>query len=304
MTRNRYRPPASSSPPIGVLNVPAGLDTSTWGPVRNYDLLRPLLVNVDHPDVRGAVANYDAAVAHRRRLDGTRPTPAADVEAAYRAEQTAAATERRPATISWTAVQTAQAAEQDYTAAAHAADVAIGAANSRLGETIAPRDGSAGAAIGALLHTVAAERARLIAAGLDPAHPLGGLYRLHTLVRWPVTAYVPALLSRAGGMIKWWPLVLGVGMGPLVTGGAGEQAEARLQWNEWAWARLAMRKARGFHVGDDGVLAFREAWRPPTPRPPRGYEPGMVVMVGDGPNGERGADLDDAHWLPGHVRYG
>ena len=195
--------------------------------------------------------------------------------------------------MSWSSVQTAEAAEADYAAAVHAANVAIGNANSALGELLAPSEGTASAAIGALLHTLAIERARIMAAGAEPALP-GGPSGAHGLLygrlRWPAIAYRPATVDPLGNVKPWWPL----GLGTAQTSEAwGTHSNERTDWLEWAWARLAMRKARGFSIDPAGVLHFRDTWRTPGPVPPGGFESGQLVMVGTGPHGEQGVSVQD-----------
>lgn len=297
MPRNRRPVDAIEGGPTalpGVLQLPRWVDTASWGiPGVSIDTLRPLLDQVQHRAMRDALAELDRVTAHRARLNGDRPTPRGDIEAAYRTEQVAAAREHRPPAMSWSAVQQAEAAEQDHAAAVHAADLAIGACRRAVGALVKPTDEAgrpiASPIVGDLLHVVAVERRRLLDAGHDPAAPGQPLGKLYGAIVWPDAAYYPTVVGPLGNLRArmWWPLAL-----------APDHAwrtypNERRDWQAWAWARLAQRKARGFHIDAAGVLHFADAWRAPSAVRPRGYETGDLVMVGTGPRGEQGVQAED-----------
>jgi site-specific recombinase XerC len=291
--------PQPRRPSSGTVTWTAGttgqsIDPAEWGAKLDFGLLRPLLVLADDPTLAAAVAAYDAALAHAASLSTERPAGRAEVEAAYRAEQMAAALERRAAALSWADVQTAEADEADHAAEHKAARLAIGRRNHEL-------DTAMRQAAGALLHVLAVERAGQMQGGADPARIPGVLYTLYSSTAWPELAYGAGYYASKGAPKWWWPLILGgweqVAYLP--------QPDVRFSWNEWCWAQLARPKRKGYRI-EGGRLQFADLWPDgralpggpdnPAPFASRGVEPGTAVMLGVGPSGEQGVTEADLRW--------
>jgi hypothetical protein len=284
-----------------------GLDLSARGAGIPYGSLRDLLVRCKDPAVVAVVADYDADLEHAARLNADRPTPPADVDAAYRAEALAAALERREPTLSSTSVQTAQAAAVDHATNAAAAQRAIGARNAQLAAVIAARSP-------ALLPILAVERQRMLDAGEDVTQHNGAVATLYRTIVWPPLRWGWGCITNRGDR-QWWYPNLGV---PLWD----PHAEIRCEWEAWAWSQLALGD-KGIAMTDKGALMFRHYWAPPAARPgvgragiavagrarpagesQRGVEPGAVVLLGIGPNGEQGVTDEDLRWKFKPVTYG
>lgn len=296
MKRNRVQTAAEQNTARGIVNAPP-IVTARGTTGVPYATLRPLLVGAGDDTLTAVCVAYDAALERLAEHAERRPPDPADLDEAYRAEMLAAAQEGREPTLSHADVQAAEAAEVDHSTMLAALRGEVDRHNRRLGEAI--RDAGA-----ALVHVLAVERARLLAAGSDPLDtqaPRSAADVLYLTMLWPPLAYGPGHFSSRREPVLWWP--------PTLDRGAWKvHAGQRTQYNEWAWAMLALPGRKGYTITDAGELQFAAVWEPVFGKTAgragvavagRGIYQSPMVMFGTGPNGEQG--ITDAD-LPGGLQ--
>jgi len=274
-----------------------------------------VLATVESKAVSHALAAFDAATAAQAaHREPTATARRAEALRALRVEHRAAAFEGRAPRLTGASIAEAEAAIID-------ADLRSEA----LGAVVACRTEELAAALTAdaahVFHAVAVARAadlrtrsRSVVLPADPemdAPPrwLASLWRQMTH---PLLAWVPAVVH-FGALQRWDVPSLRVEEGARLTRSAS-LAAARRVWDSHVWEQMELAEGRGWRLDDDGALRLLTPWptharseQPmlvdqPRPRNPnvdrprwedRGVDEGSLLWVGTGPNGERGATIDD-----------